>query len=83
MEKVYSAAKGKLIFTSNTFLSPNCNKLMSNKHKCFLVYKFIFCCSNSYICQTSWHLETRIKEHTLRCVRAQVCNQTKTISIAT
>ena len=48
-----------------------------------MVYTFECCCSNSYIGQTSKHLETRIKEHIPKCVSDHISNQPKTISIAT
>ena len=48
-----------------------------------MVYTFECRCSNSYIGQTSRHLETRTKEHIPKCIREHINNQPKTISIAT
>ena len=48
-----------------------------------MVYTFKCCCSDSYIGQTSRHLETRIKEHVPKCVREHIKNSPKTTSIAT
>ena len=48
-----------------------------------MVYRFECCCSNSYISQTSRHLEIRIKEHNPKFVREHIKYQPKTISIAT
>ena len=64
-------------------LSPKGKDFISNKHKSCVVYKVKCCCSNSYIDQTSRHLETRIKKHIQKYVREHTNNQPKTISIAT
>ena len=48
-----------------------------------MVYMFECSYSDSYISQTSRHLETRIKEHIPKCVKDHVNNKLKTISIAT
>ena len=82
-EKVYSAAKPRLCFTSSSVLSPIGKDLISNKHKSCVVYTFECCCSNSYIGQTSRYLETRIKEYIPKCVSDHISNQPKTVSIAT
>ena len=82
-EKVYRLAKPRVIFTSSSVLSPKGKDLISNKHKSCVVYTFGCCCSNSYIGQTSWHLETRIKEHIPKCVSDHISNQPKSISIET
>ena len=81
-EKVYRAVKPMVIFTSRSVLSPKGKYLISNKEKCCVVYIFECCCSNSYIGQTSKHLETIIKEHVRKCVREHIINQPKIISIA-
>ena len=62
-EKVYRAAKPRVIFTSSSVLSPKSKDLMSNKHKSCVVYTFECCCSNSYVGQASRHFEIRIEEH--------------------
>ena len=80
-EKVYFAAKPRVIFTSSSVLSSKGN--ISNKEISCVVYTFECCCSDSYIGQTPRHLKTRIKEHVLKCVREYIKNQSKTISIAT
>ena len=48
---------------------------MVNSIECF--------CSNSYIGQTSRHIETRTKMYISKCVKEHLNNQPKTISIAT
>ena len=82
-EKIYRAAKPRVIFTSSSVLSPKGKDLTSNKHKSCIVYTFECCCLNSYIGQTSRQLETRIKEHIPKCVNDNISNQPKTISTAT
>ena len=82
-EKVYFSAKPRVIFTSSAVLSPRGKDLISNKEKSCVVYTFECCCSDSYIGQTSRHLETRIKEHVPKCVREHIKNSPKTTSIAT
>ena len=82
-EKVYRAAKLTVIFASSFVLSPKGKNLISNKHKSCMVYTFEYWFSNSYIGQTSRHLETRIIEHIPKCVSSHISNQPKTISTAT
>jgi len=48
-----------------------------------VVYTYKCCCANSYIGQTSRHLETRIKEHVPKCVKDHIKNQPKKMSNAT
>ena len=68
MEKVYRASNPRVIFTLAAVLNPYSKDLISYKHKNCVVYTYECCCSNSYIGQTSRHLETRIKEHVPKCV---------------
>ena len=56
--------------------------LIPNKEKSCVVYTFEFCWSDSYIGQTSRHLDTRIKKHVPKCVREHIKSQPKTSSIA-
>ena len=65
-EKVYRASNPRVIFTSAAILNPQGKDLISYKHKSCVVYTYECCCSNSYIGQTSRHLETIIKEHVLK-----------------
>ena len=60
-EKVYHAAKPRVICISSSVLRPKDKYLISNKHKSCVVYTFECLCSNSYIGQTLRHFETRIK----------------------
>ena len=55
-EKVYFAAKPRVIFTSRSVLSPRGKYLISNRDKSCVVYTFECCCLDSYIGQTSRHL---------------------------
>ena len=64
-------------------MSPKGKDLISNKEKSCVVYTFEFCWSDSYIGQTSRHLDTRIKKHVPKCVREHIKSQPKTINIAT
>ena len=48
-----------------------------------MVYTYECCCANSYIGQTSRHLETRIKEHVPKCVKEHIKDQPKKMSNAT
>ena len=52
-------------------------------HKSSVVYTYECSCSNSYIGQTSRHLETRIKERGPKCVKEYVKDQPKKMSNAT
>ena len=82
-EKVYRASNPRVIFTSTSILNPKGKDHISHNHKSCVVYTFKCCCSNSYIGQTSRHLETRIKEHVPKCVREHIANQPKTLNAAT
>ena len=82
-EKVYCAAKPRVIFTSSSALIPKGKDLISNKHKSCVVFTFECCYLKSEIDQISRHLETRTKEHIPKCVSNHISKQPKTISIAT
>ena len=82
-EKVYRASNPTVIFTSAAVLNPKGKDPIPYKHKSCVVYTYECCCSNSYIGQTSRHLETRIKEHVPKCVKEHVKDQPKKMSIAT
>ena len=81
-EKVYRASNSRVIFTSAAVFNPQGKDLISYKHKSCVVYTYECCCSNSYIGQTSRHLETRIKEHVPKCVKDNVKYQPKKMSNA-
>ena len=65
-EKIYRASNQRVIFTSASVLNPKGKDLVPYKHKSCVVNTYECCCSNSYIGQTSMHLETRIKSTFLR-----------------
>ena len=79
IEKIYRAAKPRVIFTASSVLSPLGKDLISNKHKnCVIYCTFECCCLKSYIGQTSNTLKPGIKEQIPNCVREHVNNQPKT-----
>ena len=82
-EKVYRASNSRVIFTSAAVFNPQGKDLISYKHKSCVVYTYECCCSNSYIGQTSRHLETRIKEHVPKCVKEYIKDQPKKMGNAT
>ena len=69
-KKVYRASNPTVIFTSASVLNSKGNDLIFYELKNFLVYTYKCCCANSYIGQTSGHLEMRIKEHISRSLRS-------------